>query len=165
EAGRRDGGESVRQWIMERLEQRHVLAEHAEIGDGGVRGDGYGRREVEQLDPADQEADRFVERAPREARAAARVWEGGRAFRVVERGGDEDESGEDERQRGEAERKRRGHAQRVVDARADIAVAGGEQRRRAQRARELGRTPDHDAEVAWPPAPSGDRIRAHRTRE
>ena len=66
---------------------------------------------------------------------------------------------------GRSERKRRGHAQRVVDARADIAVAGGEERRRAQRARELGRTPDHDAEVAWPPAPSGDRIRAHRTRE
>ncbi len=150
---------------LEQLEQGHVLAENAQVADGEVRGDGDRGHVVEELDPADDESDRVVEGSSRKARAAARVGDGGCALGIVERCRDEDRAGEDQGQRGQPERKRRGDAEGVVDARADVAVGGREQGRSAQRAGQLGRAADDHPQVAWAPAPASDGVRAHRSRE
>ena len=149
---------------LERCQHRHVLAEKAHVADSEVRGDRYRRGVVQKLDPADDVADRRVEGAARKARAAARVRQGGRALRVVEGGGDEDESGEDQRDRREPEGKSGGDPERVVDARSDVAVAGREERAGAQRAGELGRAADDDTQVAGPAPAPVDGVRAHRSR-
>ena len=73
------------------------------------------------------------------------MWNGGSALGIVQRGRDEDGPREDQGERREPERKGRSDPKGVVDARADVAVGGGEKGRRPQRARELGSTPDHDA--------------------
>ena len=149
--------------VAQEVEEPDVLAEDAEVADGEVGGDRRGRRVVQELDPADDESDRLVERAPGEARAAAGVGQGGGSLGVVERGGDEDEAGQDERHRREAESEGGRDAERVVDARADVAVAGGEERARAERAGELGGAADDDPEVTRPAAAAGHRI-THRAR-
>src|SRR5206468_3843042 len=92
-----------------------------------------GSRVVQQLDPADDEPDRRVEGPAREARAAAGVRQRGSALGVVEGGGDEDETGEDERERRQPEGEGRGDAERVVDARPDVAVTRREEGAGAQR--------------------------------
>src|SRR5205807_5299614 len=91
---------------------------------------------------------RLVERSPGEARAAAGVGQRGRALRVVERRGHEDQPGEDQGERGEPEGKRRRDPERVVDARADVAVAGGEQRPHPQRPGQLRLASQPDAHVS-----------------
>src|SRR5882672_12566318 len=91
------------------------------------------------------------------------MWQGRRALRVVEGRRDENKAGEDQRKRREAESEGGRDAERVVDARTDVAVAGGKERRGAECARQLGGAPDDDAEVSWPAAAPGDRLRAHRT--
>ena len=83
---------------------------------------------------------------------------------VVQCGRDEDEPREDERDRGKAQRERGGDAQRVVDARPDVAVARREQCGWAERARELGGAADHDTQIPRPPPAPVDRVRAHRSR-
>ncbi len=87
---------------------------------------------VEQLGPAGPERDHLVECVPREARRAAclRVADG--ALRVGRRRGDEEDPGDHEDERRQPERERGGQAERVVDRRADVAVRGREERRRAE---------------------------------
>jgi len=98
-----DGPEHVGRLVPgQRLEDAHIAAEEAQVADREVRRDGYGRRVVEQLHPADDEADRRVKGTAREARAAARMGQGRRALGVVEGRGDEDEPGEDQRNRSQA---------------------------------------------------------------
>jgi hypothetical protein len=110
---------------------------------------------------ANQESDRTVERAPRKARASTRVRQGGRSLGVVEGGADEDQAREDQGEGREAQRKGRGDAERVVDARADVAVARSKKRRGAQAARQLGGAADDHPEIAWTPATASDVVRAH----
>ena len=52
----------------ELVKDRAVLPENTEIPDREIGGDGSGGRVVEQLHPADDEADRLVEGATRKAR-------------------------------------------------------------------------------------------------
>ena len=136
----------------------------AQVADGEVGRDGNRRGVVQQLHPPDQKPDRLVEGPASERRAAAGVRQSGRAFGVVERGRDEDRAREDQRERGQSQREGRGDAERVVDARADVAVARREERGCAQGAGKLGPASDHDPHVARAPAPSGDGVVAHEGR-
>src|SRR6266508_3058445 len=90
------------------------------------------------------------------------MGEGSGAFRIVQGGGDEDESGQYESERSEPESEGCGHAERVVDARADVAVARGKERGRAQRPRQLRRPPYHDAKIAWEATAPCDGLGIHR---
>jgi hypothetical protein len=87
---------------------------------------------VQHLGPGSPEADRLVERVPREARRPAGLREADRALGVGHRGGGEDQAGDHEDERGEAEREDGRDAERVVDRRADVAVDGREERGRSE---------------------------------
>src|SRR5258708_20582350 len=147
--------------VPQLVEDPAVSLEHAQVADREIGGDGYGRRVVQQRDPAHEKADGLVERGGSEARAAGGVGQGRCALGVVESGRDEDEPREDEGDRRQAQGERRGDAEGVIDARADVAVARREQRAGAQGARELGGTPDDHPKVSQPAAAPGDRLTAH----
>ena len=82
---------------------------------------------VEHLAPRREERPELVERAPREARRAARLRVHRGRLGVGGGGAEEEEPGDDEDDRRQAERERRDEAERVVDRRADVAVGGGEE--------------------------------------
>jgi len=152
-----DRGQHVRLVVvLEVVQKRQVLAEHAQVADGEVGRDRDSRRVVQELDPSDQEPDRSVEGAPGEAGAATRMRKCGGSLRVVQRRRDEDEAGEDQSEWGQPQGECGGDAERVVDARSDIAVTGREQRRRAKGAWQLGGAADDDPQIAWPAAAPGD---------
>src|SRR5262249_47965311 len=81
-------------------------------------------------------ADDLVERVTGEARGAARLREAHGPFGVARGRGGEDEAGDDEDDRRQAERVGGGQPKRVVDRRADVAVGGREEGRRAEHALE-----------------------------
>ncbi len=90
--------------------------------------------------------------------------QGRRTFGVVERGADEDEAREDERERSEAEGEGGGDPQGVVNAGPDVAVAGGEQGRGTEGARQLGGAADDDTQVAGAAATASDGVGTHLRR-
>jgi hypothetical protein len=91
---------------------------------------------VQELRPGGSEADELVERVAGKARRAAGLGVVHGSFRVRERGGREDEPRDHEDDRRQPEREDGGDAERVVDRRADVAVRGRKQRRRAEHALE-----------------------------
>src|SRR5713226_136176 len=82
--------------LVEQLEQRHVFAEDAQVADGEIGRNRNCGHVIEELHPADDEPDGVVECPSREAGASAGMWDRRCAFRVVERGGDEDAASQDE---------------------------------------------------------------------
>ncbi len=144
-ADQEDSGEDVPLVLaLNRVDEGYVLAEDAEVADREVSRDGHRRRVVQELHPADQEPDRAVERTPRKARATTCVRKRCCSLGVVESCGHEDGAREDESERGQPQCERRRDAERVVNARSDVAVAGREKRWRAKGARQLGGAADDD---------------------
>ena len=88
---------------------------------------GDGNNVVEQKGPAGDEGDQIVERVPREAGRPSGFGEGRRHLRIGEGRAEESDAGQPQRQRRGTQRVQRRDAQRVVDGRADIAVAQREQ--------------------------------------
>ena len=131
----RDADDDVPRVRPQRLPEDREVVRHEE------RRDGDRDHVVQHLRPRGPERDELVERVPREARRAARLGEEHRPLGVRRRGAGEDQPGDDEDERRQPERDRRGDAERVVDRRADVAVRGREERRRAEHALEPVRLP------------------------
>ena len=113
------------------------LPEDREVVRDEERRDGDGDDVDEHLRPGGRERDELVERVPREARRAAGLRVANRAFGVGGSRAGEDHARHDEDDGRQAERIDRSQAERVVDRGADVAVRGGEERRRAEDAFEL----------------------------
>ena len=111
----------------QRIQKGDVLSEKAEVARCEIGGDRHRRGVVQELHPADDVADLGIEGPARKARAAACVGERRRPFRVVQSGRDKDESREDQGNRSQAQREGRGDPERVIDARADVAVTRREE--------------------------------------
>ena len=87
---------------------------------------------VEHLGPGGEERHELVERVPREARGSARLRIADGALGVGRRRRREDQAADDEDDRRQAEGDPGRQPERVVDRRADVAVRGREERRRAE---------------------------------
>jgi hypothetical protein len=121
-----DSDDDVPRVLPQRRPEDGQVVRHEERRDGD-RGD-----VVQHLRPGRLERDELVERVPREARGAARLRVVDGALGVGRRREGEDQPGDDEDDRRQPERVDRDDAERVVDRRADVAVGGREQRRRAE---------------------------------
>ena len=113
------------------------LPEDREVVRDEEGGDRDGDHVDEHLRPRGREGHQLVERVPGEAGGAARLREAHSALAVRRSRAGKDEARHDEDEGRQPKSEDRGEAERVVDRRADVAVRGGEERRRPEDALEF----------------------------